>query len=107
MNLLMNAIQAIDDRGTITLSTSVADKTVDIAIKDTGVGMSSEQLGNLYDPRLSTKGPRVKAQLGLFACYSIVHKHRGQIIVDSEIGRGTRFTVSIPLDLDGEDEVRL
>ena len=58
----------------------------------------------LYEPSFSKQGSRVKAKLGLFTCYNIVQKHRGQITVKSEIGKGTTFTIIIPTNLEQEIE---
>ncbi len=104
MNLLVNAAQATDVNGTITIRTFVENNTVNIQIKDSGVGIPSEQMKKLYEPSFSKQGSRVKAKLGLFTCYNIVQKHRGQITVKSEIGKGATFTLIIPINLEQEIE---
>jgi two-component system NtrC family sensor kinase len=97
LNLLVNAGQAIDAHGTITLSTGVADSEVWIAIADTGAGIAPENLKRIFDPFFTTKPVGQGTGLGLSVSHSIVRKHGGRIDVDSEVGRGTRFTIRLPL----------
>ena len=104
MNLLVNSIQAIEDRGTITIRTWAENDTVYMRIADTGVGIPPERMENLYEPGFSKQGPRVKAQLGLFTCYNIVQQHRGRITVESEIGKGAALTVILPINLEQDTE---
>jgi two-component system NtrC family sensor kinase len=72
MNLLVNAAQAIPDRGTITIKTSKEGDFVRIAISDTGVGISDENLPKVFDPGFTTKGVGVGTGLGLSICYKII-----------------------------------
>jgi signal transduction histidine kinase len=96
MNLFLNAIQAIPDRGTIRLSTSVEDGLVCVRISDDGVGMSEAQLARLFVPTFSSGGERVKASLGLFVCHRVVERHGGRIDVESIEGGGTTVVVKFP-----------
>jgi signal transduction histidine kinase len=96
MNLLTNARQAIDDNGTITVRTFEEAPNVCIEISDTGVGIPEVHMGRLFDPTITKKGARVKAGLGLFTSYNIVKKHDGNIAVESEVGKGTTFTLTLP-----------
>jgi AhpD family alkylhydroperoxidase len=98
MNLLTNAAQAVKDEGTITIQTFVEDGNVHVKISDTGVGIPPEQLDSVFDPGFTKKGKRVKAGIGLFVSSNIVQKHHGQIKVESEIGKGSTFTVILPRD---------
>ena len=99
MNILMNASQAIPQKGTITIRTYMKDKNVHIEIKDNGVGIPTEKMGSLFNPSFTRKGRRVKAGLGLFTSLNIVQKHHGSISVTSEVGKGSTFNIVISRDL--------
>ena len=96
MNLLVNASQAIPDRGTITIRTLKKGEFVRIAISDTGVGIPAENLSKVFDPGFTTKGVGFGTGLGLSICYKIIQEHHGRIEVESS-DRGTTFTVVLPL----------
>ncbi len=98
MNLLVNACQAIDGEGTITLTSwSEPDAPwVHISVADTGSGIAPENLARIFDPGFTTKGAGVGTGLGLAICYQIVEAHGGHITVESERGKGTTFTVTLP-----------
>jgi len=96
MNLLVNAAQAIPERGTITIRTSRAGDSVRIAISDTGVGIPIENLPKIFDPGFTTKGVGVGTGLGLPICFKIIQEHQGKIEVESS-DRGTTFTIVLPL----------
>ena len=100
LNLLVNASQAIKGEGEITVSTSVEDGEVRVAISDSGAGIPEQTLGKIFDPGFTTKGVGVGTGLGLSICYQIVQDHRGRIDVESREGEGTTFTVTLPMDLD-------
>ncbi|HJS75292.1 MAG TPA: PAS domain S-box protein, partial [Vicinamibacteria bacterium] len=100
LNLLNNARQAIGEKGTITIRTWLEDKTANIAITDDGVGIPPENLPRVFDPGFTTKGVGIGTGLGLSICYQIIKDHRGKIDVESEVGRGTTFTIRIPTNLD-------
>lgn len=97
LNLLINAVQAIPEKGVITITTFSKDEHVHIRIKDTGVGIPREALRNIFDPGYTTKGVGVGTGLGLSICYKIVKDHQGEIFVESEPGKGTTFTVILPV----------
>jgi two-component system NtrC family sensor kinase len=97
LNLLVNAGQAIPERGTITISTGSNDAEAWVTIADTGCGISAENLNRIFDPFFTTKPVGQGTGLGLSVSNAIVRKHGGRIDVDSEVGRGTRFTVRLPL----------
>jgi signal transduction histidine kinase len=100
LNLLINARQAIEGKGTITISTYVKDDKVYAEIEDTGRGIAREHLAKIFDPGFTTKGVGVGTGLGLSICYQIIQDHRGEILVESELGKGTTFIVVLPTDLE-------
>jgi signal transduction histidine kinase len=99
MNLLKNAAQAIKGDGTITIRTFMEKDNVHVEVADTGIGIPEERLKGLFDPEFDKTGPRVKAGMGLFTNYNIVQKHRGEIKVESAVGKGSTFTIILPVDL--------
>jgi len=100
INLLNNAAEAIEGGGTITLTTrSVNGYWVEIKVSDTGYGIPEEHLSKLFTPFFTTKPPGKGTGLGLSIVYGIVKMHRGQITVQSQVGRGTSFTVTLPVQL--------
>jgi len=97
MNLLVNAAQAIPEKGDITIRSGQADGEVFVAISDTGAGISAEILPRLFEPFFTTKPVGKGTGLGLSISYGIVRKHGGRIEVDSTVGKGTTFTVWLPI----------
>ena len=95
MNLLANACQAIEDAGTITITTVDEGDHVRVAISDTGRGISPEHRARLFDPGFTTKSTGVG--LGLMISYQIVEAHGGEITVESELCKGATFTVRLPV----------
>jgi PAS domain S-box-containing protein len=98
LNLFINASQAIKEHGEIKITTLQRDNKVHVVIEDNGVGIPKENLNKIFDPGFTTKG--VGTGLGLSICYQIVLDHRGTIWVESEAGKGSKFTVIIPSNLD-------
>ncbi len=97
MNLILNAVQAIKGSGTITIRTRVVEGTCQIDVEDTGCGIPPNVLPRIFDPFFTTKGTGEGTGLGLSVSLGIVERHGGQIRVDSEVGKGTVFTVCLPL----------
>ncbi len=97
MNLILNAVQAIKGSGTITIRTRVIEGTCQIDVEDTGCGIPPNVLPRIFDPFFTTKGTGEGTGLGLSVSLGIVERHGGQIRVDSEVGKGTVFTVCLPL----------
>ena len=98
MNLLVNAAHAIEDRGRITIRTGArGDEEVWVEVEDTGTGISEENMKKLFEPFFTTKPVGKGTGLGLSLTYGIVQKHGGHIDVESEVGKGTRFRVSLPV----------
>ncbi|MFW6326991.1 MAG: sensor histidine kinase, partial [Bacteroidota bacterium] len=101
MNILANATEAIKDHGRITISTGFNpknEKQIRIVISDTGYGIQSENLNKVFEPFFTTKDVGKGTGLGLSISYKIVKDHRGEIIVSSEIGKGTTFTIFLPVN---------
>ncbi|MDL1956236.1 MAG: ATP-binding protein [Candidatus Desulfofervidus auxilii] len=111
LNLIVNAAQAIagqnrEEKGTIFIKTFKEGEFVYIQISDDGPGIPDEIKDKIFDPFFTTKPPGKGTGLGLSICYDIVvNKHKGQIWVESEVGKGTTFTVKLPIkpDLDKEN----
>lgn len=103
MNLLINASQAIENWGEITIRTWADSRNVFVAISDTGCGIAPENLHKLFEPFFSTKEAGVGTGLGLSIAMDIVKKHRGEITVESLPGNGTTFTVRFPLNATPQD----
>ncbi|WP_459924328.1 ATP-binding protein [Desulfatiferula olefinivorans] len=98
MNMIINASQAIEGEGVITLTTDHDASGITVRIKDTGKGIPKENLSRIFDPFFTTKEVGKGTGLGMNVAYNIVKKHRGTIDVVSEVGKGTEFTVHLPLD---------
>ena len=99
MNLLVNAGHAIAEKGEITITTRHGlDGMVEVAITDTGCGIAAEHLPHLFEPFFTTKPIGKGTGLGLSITYGIIGKHKGSIDVSSEVGKGTTFTVRLPVD---------
>jgi hemerythrin-like metal-binding protein len=98
MNLLLNAVQAIEGHGSITLRSGSADHQVWVEIADTGCGMTESVRQRLFEPFFTTKPVGKGTGLGLSISWDIIaHKHGGRIDVQSEPGQGSRFTVWLPI----------
>jgi signal transduction histidine kinase len=97
MNLLVNAAQAIEDKGLITVSSGRDGGQVWVEVSDTGKGIAPEHLHRIFDPFFTTKPVGKGTGLGLSVSYSVVQKHHGEIRVDSALGQGTRFRVILPI----------
>ncbi len=96
LNLFINARDAMQAGGTLTVRTWAEGGFAHVEVADTGQGIPSENLARIYDPFFSTKGPKKGTGLGLSITYGIVQEHNGIIEVDSVIGRGTRFRLEFP-----------
>jgi len=101
MNLLVNAAQAVPDRGEVSISTRLEQDSVVVDINDTGAGIPEDQLSRIFDPFFTTKPVGEGTGLGLSISYGIIERHGGTIAVVSEIGTGTTFTVRIPIRANG------
>jgi signal transduction histidine kinase len=99
MNLLVNAAQAVVDQGEVRIATKLDGNSVTVAVSDTGCGIPEDKLSRIFDPFFTTKPVGEGTGLGLSTSYGIVERHGGTIAVDSQVGRGTTFTVRIPIQV--------
>lgn len=97
MNLLVNAAHSIFDKGLITVATATAGDMVEISVSDTGCGISPEHMEKIFEPFFTTKEVGKGTGLGLAISADIVQKHGGELLVSSEVGKGTTFTVRLPI----------
>ena len=105
LNLLMNAAQAITERGRITIRTDKDRASVWVEIEDTGSGIPPENLKRIFDPFFTTKPVGKGTGLGLSLSNSIVQKHGGRIELRSELGKGTVFRVVLPMQGASKEDV--
>ncbi len=97
VNLLLNAAQAIKGGGVITIRTRMLEGVCALEVEDTGCGIPSSVLPHIFDPFFTTKGTGEGTGLGLSVSLGIIERHGGRILVDSEVGKGTVFTVCLPV----------
>ncbi len=103
LSLLKNATNAIEGSGRIGIKTAKENGHVRVEISDTGKGIPRNKLDKIFDFGFSTGDSRVKMSSGLSTAYSIVQKHHGEIKVDSEVGKGTTFSIVLPITLKNQD----
>lgn len=96
MNILINAAQAIEEKGDISIKTFANGTDVNISISDTGSGIPQENLSKIFDPFFTTKAVGKGTGLGMNIAYNIIKEHGGDIQVESEVGKGTCFTITLP-----------
>lgn len=101
MNLLVNAAHAIDTKGEITVRSWSSNGWIHVSISDTGCGISEQHLSRIFEPFFTTKEPGRGTGLGLSISNEIVRNHGGRIEVESLVGQGSTFTVSIPMKSQG------
>ena len=97
MNILVNACHSIEKKGTIEITTLVADGNLEVKIKDTGKGIKKEHLDKIFNAGFTTKSAGVGTGLGLAISSKIIDKHHGKIHVESEFGHGSEFKITIPI----------
>jgi signal transduction histidine kinase len=96
LGLLQNAVEAIEGQGTIRIKTLGGKDRIHIEISDTGRGIPPEKLKKIFEFDFTTRGSRVRMGTGLATAYNIVQRHGGRINVESEMGKGSTFTVILP-----------
>lgn len=97
LNILTNAVQAINGAGTITITTSQTNKSIVVDVTDSGCGISKENMHKVTDPFFTTKDPGKGTGLGLSITQNIIDEHKGSISFDSEVEVGTTVTVQLPI----------
>jgi two-component system NtrC family sensor kinase len=97
LNLSLNACEAMPDGGTLMISTSSAGDKVVVEVTDTGCGIKREQLDQIFQPFFTTKPVGKGTGLGLSVSYGIVQQHDGTLEVKSEVGKGSTFTITLPV----------
>jgi PAS domain S-box-containing protein len=102
LNLVLNAMQAIEGAGRITVETKLKGDGVMITVEDTGCGIAKEDLSKLFEPFFSRKTPGEGTGLGLFISNILIRQMGGRIKVQSAPSKGSRFTLFLPLEAPGE-----
>jgi len=97
MNLILNAVQAMKSGGVLTIRTSVAEGICRVEVRDTGSGIPAAILPRVFDPFFTTKSEGEGTGLGLSVNLGIMERHGGKILVESEVGKGTTFTLCLPV----------
>ena len=95
-HILRNAIQAIPERGKITVTTHFDGEAVLISFKDSGVGIHEDHLNKIFDPFFTTRDVGEGMGLGLSMCYAVIRSHGGDILVESEQGNGCEISIFLP-----------
>ena len=98
INMIHNAVQAMPNGGSLRISVKCIGETAQIAIQDSGSGISPENLKRIFDPFFTTKPEGEGTGLGLSVSYGIIANHNGRIDVESEMGKGTTFTIVLPIE---------
>ena len=99
INILVNAVQAIEKQGTIKIKTYSENNSVIVQISDTGKGIPQKDINKIFDAFYTTKEPSKGTGLGLAISYKIIKEHNGVIEVKSEVGKGTTFTIKLPINI--------
>ena len=105
LNLITNAVHAMQDGGDLTIRADLAEgDKIKVEFEDTGTGISEKNLSNIFDPFFTTKDVGRGTGLGLSVSYGIIKKHGGQISVKSRLGRGTTFTIFLPVHIKSDHD---
>ena len=104
INLVTNAVQAMDGKGKLTISVTQRGEWIDAIFEDTGCGIPEENLNKIMDPFFTTKPVGQGTGLGLSIVRQIVEEHQGQILIDSKVGHGTRITIGLPIQRQEDEE---
>ena len=100
INIILNAIDAMPKGGTLRIELNKMNNETIIIIEDTGTGIKDQHLPHIFDPFFTTKGSGKGTGLGLSISYAIIQEHEGHITAESESGKGSIFTIYLPMDLD-------
>ena len=104
MNMIINAAEAMDGNGQLTITTRAdqGNNFIDVIFKDTGHGISEQHMEKIFDPFFTTKETGHGVGLGLAISYGIIKEHKGSISVESQIEKGTTFTIRLPITVEEE-----
>jgi signal transduction histidine kinase len=105
VNLVVNSIQAMAGGGRLTVVISRDDSTAVIEVEDTGAGMTEDAMDQIFNPFFTTKDVGQGTGLGLCVVHGIVAAHGGTVGVESEVGKGSKFTVRLPFEAQPGSEV--
>ena len=94
-NMITNAVEAMPEGGKLTIAARGKDECLEVEIADTGCGIPQETVGKIFDPLFTTRAKGIG--LGLALCKAIIDRHEGYIQVESQVGKGTTFTIKLPL----------
>ena len=100
INIILNAMDAMPEGGKLKIQLDQSDNQAMVIIEDTGTGIKDQHLPHIFDPFFTTKGIGKGTGLGLSISYAIIKEHEGRISVESMSGKGSRFVICIPMDLD-------
>ncbi len=103
VNLITNAVQAMDHGGTLTLETAMAHRATQVRVSDTGCGIAADLLDRIFEPFFTTKPPGKGTGLGLYNIKNVIHHMHSTIEVESRVGRGSTFTITFPQETATED----
>ncbi len=106
INIILNAIDAMPEGGTLKIELDQKDNEAIIRIEDTGTGIKDQHLPHIFDPFFTTKGLGKGTGLGLSISYAVIKEHEGHLAVESEENKGSTFTIFIPMDLDKKNTVK-
>jgi len=106
VNMVLNAVDAMPAGGQLTLAAEDVEDSVVVSVGDTGTGMAPDVTSRIFDPFFTTKG-KAGMGLGLAVSFGIIRRHEGSVEVESEVGAGTKFKISLPKAKVGEDSVLL
>jgi signal transduction histidine kinase len=106
INMIINAADAMDANGRLNLATRFdpVDRNIEVEFKDTGHGIPKENMERIFDPFFTTKDTGRGVGLGLAISFGIIKEHNGTISVESEVGKGTTFTVRLPVTTEDESK---
>jgi signal transduction histidine kinase len=98
INILWNAIEAMPQGGTLSVATKFSQEMdrVEIQVTDTGLGISEDDMERIFEPFFTTKADGKGVGLGLSVAYGIIRQHQGEIHIQSEVDKGTQFTIQLP-----------
>lgn len=105
--LFINAIEAMEGGGELSIKTECSEQKITLTVKDTGLGIPEENLKNIFDPFFSTKKEGKGVGLGLSVVYGIIQRHKGNITVESKESMGTAVTIQLPREPEIDTEVKI